>query len=50
MDSVIKNIQDYDRAMYELDHRAEEMIALQKETDIELEDEKIEKPPHSEVS
>lgn len=34
MDSVIKNIQDYDKAMYELEHRAEEMIASQKETDI----------------
>lgn len=43
MDSVIKNIQDYDKAMYELEHRAEEMIASQKETDIELMDEKLEK-------
>lgn len=45
MDSVIKNIQDYDKAMYELEHRAEEMIASQKETDIELMDEKLEKSP-----
>lgn len=50
MDSVIKNIQDYDKAMYELEHRAEEMIASQKENEKELEDEKLEKAPNKGVS
>lgn len=50
MNSVIKNIQDYDKAMFAMEHKIEEMLMNNKDQDPAAEDESIEESPIEGVS
>lgn len=50
MNSVIKNIQDYDKSMFAMEHQIEEMLFNHKDQNIGSQDETIEKLPQKDVS
>lgn len=46
MNSVIKNIQDYDKAMFAMEHKVEEALIQNKDQNPKNQDEDIEEPPN----
>lgn len=49
MNSIIKNIQDYDKAMFAYEHRIDEMLMQYKERDPKTEDDSIGESPVEQV-
>lgn len=49
MNSVIKNIQDYDKAMFAMEHKIDEMLMINKDQEPSSEDEGIEDSPAESV-
>lgn len=50
MSVIIKNIQDYDKAMFEMEYKFDELLKDNKDQNEEVEDENIEYPPNNNVS
>lgn len=50
MSVIIKNIQDYDKAMFEMEYKFDELLKDNKDQNEEIEDENIEDSPNKNVS
>lgn len=46
MSIIIKNIQDYDKAMFEMEYKFDELLKDNKDQNEDVEDDDIEDPPH----
>lgn len=46
MSVIIKNIQDYDKAMFEMEYKFDELLKDNKDQNEEVEDENIDDPPN----
>lgn len=50
MNLIIKNIQDYDTAMFEMEYKFDELLKDNKDQSEDVEDDVIEEPPIANVS
>lgn len=50
MTTIIKNIQDYDKTMFEMEQKINQLLSSHKDQSVEVEDDSIEESPTEHVS